>query len=212
MSLSFSSKPGRHERHFLRQLENPLMPRRRSDFADAELLNVQRLDHEELVVFLTELREKVQQAVDLKPNEESQAVLDLKGDLEKLYETAAGLADDHTGNKTAIRQLISVIMSSIRQNATDDALATKELDQEEEARTNHFHLLGFSLIADLLHPESLIAEDELLPLLLFEEEPQVKEALSLFDTEQLDLMRQQANTLLQEKNLLEDYQQRLTLF
>ena len=150
------------------------------------------------MAFLTSLRKMVGQAVDLKPNVESQVVLDLKGELEKLYEIACGLADDHTGNKTAIRQLISVIMGTIQRGATGDSLAEQELAQEDEARATHFELLEHSLIADLLHPESLVMEDELVPVLLSEEEAQVEAALGLFDREQLSQIKENAEALLHE--------------
>ena len=111
MQVPFSEKPGRHERHFRRKLGNRLMPcPLPSEYDKEDLLEVQRLDHEELLQFLTGLRETVRRAVDLQPREESQVVLDLKAELEKMYETACGLADEQGGNKSAIRQLIAVIM------------------------------------------------------------------------------------------------------
>ena len=199
MRVPFSELPGRHERHFRRKLRNELFPDPIFEYTDAQLLEVQRLDHEELSVFVSDLRDAVQQAVELKPNEESQVVLDLKERLDKLYETASGLADDQAGNKSAIRQLIAVIMRTVRAQAGDDALAAAELEQEEEARTLHFALLGEPLVEDLLHPSSAIGANELVPTLLSETEYSVSAALELFDAEQLGALYGDAARLLSEK-------------
>lgn len=204
MAIPFSQRPGRHERHLKRKIDNLLMPRPIVQLDDGPLLEAQRLDHEELLVFLPQLREAVRQAVDLGPREDSQVILDLKAELEQLYETAAGLADDHSGNKMALRQLISVIMSTIRKNAQGDSLAMQELEQEEAARSQHFHLLESPLVADLIHPRSLIEVDELVPILLTDEEPQVREALVLFDADQRRQLHQQAQALLTAKGLLDE--------
>lgn len=212
MQVPFSEKPGRHERHFKRKLENRLMPRSLpSDYNKEDLLEVQRLDHEELLQFLTGLRKTVQQAVELQPREESQVVLDLKAELEKMYETACGLADEQGSNKSAIRQLIAVIMDKIRQGAGGDMLAAQELAQEEAARASHFQLLECRLIADLLHPQSLIASDELGAVLLTDPEDEVVEALTLFDHAQLDAICDDAMSLLEKTGLSADYEQRMSL-
>ena len=150
----FSNKPGRHERHFLRKLDNPLFPHPVIDPADEEILEVQRLDHDELLAFITELRRLVQQAIELKPNEESQVILDLKADLDKAYEKACTMADEQEGNKQAIQQLINVIMRTIRVNATGDAAAEQQLNEEEQARAFHFSLLEQPIVPDLLDPGS----------------------------------------------------------
>lgn len=201
MQVPFSEHPGRHERHFRRKLHNALFNDPLDGYSDEQLLEVQRLDHEELIGFLGELREHVQLAVDLKPNEESQVVLDLKERLDKLYEKASGLADDQSGNKSALRQLIAVIMKTVRAQAQGDALAASELEQEEEARTLHFSLLEQPLVADLLHPESLIGSSELVPTLLSEHEDAVASALELFDAQQLTVIHAQAAQLLGARDL-----------
>ena len=180
----FSNKPGRHERHFMRKLDNPLFPRPIIDPADEEIIEVQRLDHEELLDYVTDLRRLVQQAIELKPNEESQVILDLKAELDKAYEKACTLADEQEGNKQAIQQLINVIMRTIRVNAAGDPLAEQQLNEEEQARAFHFSLLEQPIVPDLLDPDSLIEEDELLPCLLSESEEGLAAALELFDEEQ----------------------------
>lgn len=195
MQVPFSEFPGRHERHYRRRLGNALFPRP-IEASDEALLEAQRLDHEELIAFLGELRGAVQAAVELRPNEESQVILDLKERLDKLYEAASCMAEDQRGNKDALRQLIAVIMSTVRAAAAGDPTAEQELQQEEMARATHFNLLQQPLVAELLHPQSLIEQDELLPTLLSEDEVALKAALELFDDEQLTLLAPQGRELL----------------
>ena len=185
MQIPYSELPGRHERHYRRKIGNPLFARPSVVQSDPGLLDVQRLDNEELLDFIVQLRAAVAQAVELKPTEESQVVLDLKERFDKLYETAAGLGDDQSGNQHAIRQLLAVIMRTVRVQAAGDPLADAELGQEERARTAHFALLSQPLVADILHPESVIAKDELVATLLSESEIAVAAALELFDERQL---------------------------
>lgn len=193
----FSNKPGRHERHLLRKLDNPLFPRPVIDPADEEILEVQRLDHEELLAFITELRQLVQQAIELKPNEESQVILDLKADLDKSYEKACTMADEQEGNKQAIHQLINVIMRTIRVNAAGDPQAEQQLNEEEQARALHFALLEQPIVPDLLDPDTLIREDELVPCLLSESKEGLAAALELFDEEQRTQLVAQAEQLVE---------------
>ncbi len=192
--VPFSELPGRHERHFRRRL-HPLFPRPVTEWGDKELLDVQQRDHEELMEFLRSLRRLVQRAASLKPTEESQVILDLKAELERHYEEACGLADDHSGNKEAIRHLIEVIMKTIRAGAAGDPLAEQELAQEALARQAHFELLEHPLVADLLHPETLIQPDELPAVLLTDPLDQVEAALELFDPEQRKALLQEVRAL-----------------
>jgi hypothetical protein len=199
VKTAFSERPGRHERHFCRKVDNLLFPRPIVDFSNEALLDVQRKDHEELLSFLTSLRKLVRVAVELKPNEETQTILDLKSELEKHYELACGLADNQAANKQAIAQLIDVIMNTVRGNAGGDSLAEQELAEEALARKTHFALLESSLVADLLHPDSVIQTDELAAVFLTDEESAVKAAIELFDGEQCQQIS------LDMKNLLENH-------
>ncbi len=185
MSISFSQRPGRHERHYRRRIGNPLFAGAPAEADDDALLAVQRLDHEELLDFLGELRSTVQRAIDLKPNEGSEEVLELKDTLDRLYETSAGLAEDHGDNQAAIRQLLEVIMRNVERGAAGDPRALDELAQERIAREAHFTLLHSALVADLLHPDSCIGADDLAPSLLSAEAAELDAALQLFDLEQL---------------------------
>jgi hypothetical protein len=199
MHLPFSDRPGRHERHFQRRLDNPLFDS--STIPDEnELLETQRLDHEELLAFITELSQLVQQAVQLKPNEDSDVVLELKQHLDRLYETSAGLADDQTANQQAIRDLLTVIMHTVRQTAAGDTVAEQKLVMEEQARAAHFHLLKQPLVADLLHPETLIEHNQLAATLLSESPDAAKSAFGLFETAQQTQLLDEMHALLRSRD------------
>jgi copper homeostasis protein CutC len=185
MSIPFSQFPGRHERHHRRKIASTLFAFEVVGRQDERLLEMQRLDHEELIAFLDELRRTVQRAVDLEPNAGSEIVLALKEDLDRLYEVSAGLADDHSGNQAAIRQLLEVIMRNVERGAAADPQALAQLQQEALAREAHFSLLTSPLVADILHPDSTIAEHELAPTLLSAGEQDLHAALQLFDLAQL---------------------------
>jgi hypothetical protein len=197
MSIPFSELPGRHERHYKRRLDNPLF-REPASLNDADLLDAQRQDHEELLAFITELRATVERALNLKSNEASDVILKLKEDLERLYETSAGLADEQGANQQALSQLLSAVMNTIRSNTTGDSLAEQEMAMEQQARQMHFELLQHALVADLLHPETLIAPDQLVPTLLSSPTEQVKAVMVVFDPEQLSMIAKEAEALIQQ--------------
>jgi hypothetical protein len=194
MSLLFSERPGRHERHLLRKYENPLFPEAARRLTQEQLTEAQRLDHEELVAYIGDLRNMVGEAVALGPYEQSDVILELKERLDQAYETACRLADDQTPNKEAIKKLVEVIMQSVWKGAGNDTLAHQELEQEEIARQAHFELLESPLVADLLDPESPIAQDELLPSLLSAEQADFEAAITLFDSAQLEALLNQAES------------------
>jgi len=199
MQIPFSEHPGRHERHYRRRLDNPLFDDPITLDAD-DLLEMQRMDHEEIIAFVNELRALVQQAVDLKPNEESDVILKLKENLDRLYETSAGLADEQEGNQQAIRQLLAVVMRTVWAAAEGDAKAIGELEQEEIARTTHFDLLRQALVADLLHPETLIEPSHLLPTLLSESVDAVEAVVQLFSPEQRTQLYEDGQSLLLKRD------------
>lgn len=185
MKVPFSERPGRHERHFRRRIESPLFGQRRLVGDDESLLEQQRLDHEALIKFVAALRATVQQAVELQPNEGSERVLQLKEQLDRLYEESAGLPEDHGNNQAAINQLLEVIMRNVERGAAGDSEAQAELVQEREARALHQALLSHPLVADLLHPETPVEAGDLAPTLLSASEAELDAALALFDADQL---------------------------
>ena len=213
MQIPFSEYPGRHERHFRRKIKNPLFPRPIDSYSDDDLLEVQRLDHEEIIEFITRLRTYVEQAVNLKPTEESDKVLDLKAELEKLYETACRIGDQQDNNKAAIRDLLKIIMQTIRQHAGGDSKAESEIEQEGLAREQHFAMLDHYLVADLIDPESLIMEDELPAVMLSEDIEQVGLALTLLSEEQRFLLAADAESLAKnlDQKVPQEYQERINL-
>ena len=188
MSLHFSEYPGRRERHLRRKQDNPLFPATERQISADALEEAQRLDHEELVAFITDFRALVQEAVSLKPNEGSEVILGLKERLDQAYEQAAGLADDQAETKRAIKQLVGIIMDAVRKGASLDPAALLELEQEEQARNAHFKLLEHALVADLLDPASVIKGHELAASLLSAPGSELEHVLTLFDREQLMLL------------------------
>jgi len=212
MTLIFSQKPGRNERHLQRKHNNPLFPESERTITPEGLLEAQRLDHEELVEFIGGFRALVQRTVNLEPNEETDTILKIKEQLDMAYEQASGLADDQSETKQAIKKLVQIIMNVIHSNTKGDRLAQEELGQEQEARSTHFSLLQHPIVADLLHPNSLILESELAPTLLSEESQGLQAALELFNSGQLQIICENGSELLRrlETEAPKQAQQRLT--
>ena len=198
MRLLFSEMPGRHERHLMRKHNNELFPESERTLTPDQLNEAQRLDHEELVAYIGDLRKLVGEAVALGPHEQSDVILELKERLDKSYETACRLADDQSPNKEAIKRLVKVIMQAVWKGAGIDSLAHQELGQEEEARKTHFELLEFPLVADLLDPESVIQESDLLPSLLSARREEFEAAVTLFDPIQLGEICAQGDVFAQQ--------------
>lgn len=196
MELPFTHRPGRRERHLLRQHENPLFAWPPREVEPEALLAAQKADHEEMEGFLVAFRGLVQQAVDLPSDASSDAVLGLKEALESCYEQACGLPEDHERDKASIRRLIAVIMKTIWHHAGADPIAHQELSDEETARAIHFRLLEQPLVADLLHPQSPIMPAELIPSLLTATEAEAEAACEVFDGDQLAMLVPQAEALL----------------
>ncbi len=196
MDLPFTTKPGRRERHLRRRHENPLFGWPPGEVEPEDLLAAQKADHEEMDAFRGSFRALVRQAVDLPPNAGSDALLGLKEELEKLYEQACGLPEEHEQEKQALGKLIGLIMKAVRQSAGNDPLAHRELEEEEQARAIHFRLLEQPLLADILHPESPIGVEELVPSLLSAGEQELQAVLEVFDSDQLGLLAAQGRELL----------------
>ncbi|MCG7991502.1 MAG: hypothetical protein JAY99_08370 [Candidatus Thiodiazotropha lotti] len=195
MNLLFSELPGRFERHLMRKHDNPLFQASQNQLTQEQLTEAQRLDHEELVAYIESLRKLVGEAVALGPHEQSDVILELKERLDKAYENACRLADDQTPNKQAIMKLVEVIMRAVWKGAGNDTLAHQELQQEEAARKTHYALLEHPLVADLLDPDSLILQNELLPVLLSAEHDEFETAITLFDPAQLSELCRQGEDL-----------------
>lgn len=193
--IPFSNKPGRHERHLQRRIDNPNFGASAVSLTDEILLEAQKKDHEELVAFVDDLRQLVSQAVNLKSNESSDIILKLKEKLDIAYDKSCTLADEQGANQQAITQLISIIMTTIRQAAGNDSQALQELDDEDIARSEHHQMIESHLIADLLDPDSLIQQSELTATLISSTPEELKKACVLFDQAQLQIIASEAEIL-----------------
>jgi hypothetical protein len=197
MQLIFSQQPGSRERHLMRKQANPLFPEGARLISSEQLLEAQRLDHEELVNFITRFKTLIHQVVNLPPNAESETILAIKEQLDQAYEQASGLADDQQETKQAVEKLTAVIMQAIRKGAENDGVALQELEQETRARQAHYELLHSPLVADILNPDSPIQEGELVPVLLSATEQEFTAALALFDPDQRGILARQAQALME---------------
>jgi len=187
---------GPRERHLLRRRGNPLFPARRRHVSDKELARARRQDEEQKQAFLQRFQNLVQQAADLKPNESSDNILELKAGLDRAYVECSALAGDNEKILQAIRRLVDVAMQAVSNAAGSDPTARQELEQEGLARQTNYGLLHYPLVADLMLPDAPVGEDELVPALLSEDADAVEAALWLFDTPQLEKLGREARELL----------------
>ncbi|MDY6979808.1 MAG: hypothetical protein SV201_08010 [Pseudomonadota bacterium] len=212
MPIQFSQQPGPRERHLRRKYRNPL-------FVDGNTIDAEQVsqareqDETELNHFLRYFRDLVQEAMDLKPNSDSEVILDIKERLDQCYVQCCALPGDHSEIKQAVNKLVQVIMVAVRQGAANDPVALNKLDEEEQARQLHNRLADEVFVADIILPDSPIEQNELVPSLLSESEQAVHTALQLFDAEQLSTIYQEARSLLentqQQGHSLPEARQRL---
>ncbi|WJW74374.1 hypothetical protein QVG61_07565 [Thiohalobacter sp. IOR34] len=194
--MKFNDKPGAHERHLRRRMGNPLFPESRREITEAEWTTAVRRDRQEQAAFMESFRDIVQRAIDLDAQAESEQILALKEDLDRCYEECAGLGGDQGKVKEGIRTLIGTIMRAVRVGAENDPLARQKLDEEDMARELHFRLLEQPLVADLLRPEPVIEENELVASLLSAGSEELGAVLELFSPEQLAVIHQEARQLI----------------
>ncbi len=191
----FSAHAGRRERMLKRQFENPLFGDLNIEPFDIQ--EARRQDAEEVEHFIEEFKSLIQQVTELKPNADADVVLKLKENLDKAYETSAGLAGDQEEIKQMIMRLLGLMMQGMWKAVGNDAQGISKLEMEEQARQAHFTLLEKAFIADMLAPDSPIDEAKLIPCLLSEDAETVALATQLFDPEQQQLIYQQGRTLLE---------------
>ncbi|MGD8513983.1 MAG: hypothetical protein PVF52_00085 [Granulosicoccaceae bacterium] len=214
MQLSFRSQPGYWERHLARRYHNPLFNVDRRDVSEQALSEARRRDNDELHAFQEDFRKMLEDTAALEGNVDSDIVLKLKEQADRLYEHSVGLAVDLSQEREAIAKLVTAMMAAVSQGATGDPRALDELLQEREARAQHYRLLESVLIADLLRPDGPLQPQDLLPALLSSEQADLEPALQLFDEEQLTVLAEQGRALLAERAkegvaLPESAQQRL---
>lgn len=197
MNVSFSAAPGCRERHLRRKHHNPLFPDAERHISAQQLHDARQLDQADEKQFRDAFQALLGDVGSLSGHVETEAILDIKERIDRLYEQCAGLGGDLGNEKQALRRLNDVIMGAVRKAAGDDPLAAEELEKEASARETHLGLLEFALVADLLRADSPIERDDLVPTLLSEDADTVRVVMSLFDAPQQDELRQEAHSLLQ---------------
>jgi hypothetical protein len=198
MSLHFSSDPGPRERQLRRKYQNPLFSPTANQITQQDVDVARQEDQTALQQFLQDFRSLIQEAVDLKPNTDSEIILDIKERLDQCYTRCCAMPGGHEEIKTAIDKLIQVIMQAVRQGAANDPVALGKLDDEDVARRMHQALHAHPLIVDLLLVDSPIEEPELMPTLLSETAEAVQATLPLFEKEQLRLLYETGKSRLEE--------------
>ena len=183
--LVFSDLPGAYERQLQLRQDNLLFPEGQRQPTQEELVQARMKDQQDMQAFMENFQETLQQAAGLLSSVESDVVLDLKNNLEKLYTTSASLSHDMQQIQEALLKLLNVCMMTIRKAASDDPKALKKLDDEEQARQIFFELLKTPLVADLLRADDVISESDLIPAMLSETQAGLKAVMDLFEPEQL---------------------------
>ncbi|VAX05693.1 hypothetical protein MNBD_GAMMA25-1094 [hydrothermal vent metagenome] len=195
MSIKFSPHPGPRERQLRRCFANPLFPVDEQNVSEAQIEEARHADETELNHFLRYFRDLVQEAIELKPEAESETILALKERLDKCYTHCCALPGEQSEIQAAINKLIEVIMKAVRQGAANDPIALDKLTEEEQARQMHHELHQYTLVADLMLPDSPINKDQLVATLLSEPETGLNAALALFDEAQLEQIYLDATSL-----------------
>jgi hypothetical protein len=177
-------RPGVREQQLLRKMNNPLFGEVQSGVGKDDLAQARLEDGLEKDRFLAAFQALVQRAVDLEPNTPSETVLEIKAELDHSYQQACALPGDMTPIKESIIRLVGLIMQAIRAGAGNDAHVQQQLIEEDIARKAHYELQEIPLVAALMHPDSPVAADELIPSLLSEPEDTLAATLTLFDERQ----------------------------
>ena len=195
MTITFSKHPGPRERHLKRKYQNPLFGSDQPPFTQNQIQQAHQADEQELNHFLRYFRDLVQEAIDLKPESDSEVILDIKERLDKCYAHCCALPGEQSDIKNAVNTLIEVIMKAVRQGAANDPIALNTLEDEDIARRMHNELHEFQIVADLLLPDSPVESNELTATLLSEQEASLTAALQIFDKQQLQQIYSEAEAL-----------------
>ena len=200
MNRATTDRPGIREQHLLRKMDNPLFDDAQSRVGKDDLAQARLQDGVERDRFLADFQTLIQRAVDLEPNAPSETVLELKEELDRIYQQACALPGDMEAIKQSIGKLIDLIMQAIRDSSGDDLMAQQRLKEEEMARKDHYALQELPLVAALMHPESPLSADELIPALLSEAESSLSRTLTLFDEQQLAAIYKDAQSFLTRRD------------
>lgn len=183
MNLFFSDKPGSHERHLRRKVNNPLF----GDlvFSQDDVLEARARDEQELATFMDNFHAIAKDAAGLDASVDAEILIELKGRLEKSYEDSCCVMGNQSDIQQGLARLIESIMTSLLHASQEEEDAYQKLMDEKAAREIHFELLEFPFIADLIRSDSPIQSEELLPALLSEQEKVVLASTTLFTEDQL---------------------------
>lgn len=194
---SSTASVGMYERHLQGKDGNPLFNVPVIEYSAETLLQARQRDSEEFHDFHKEMQSVIQQAIELDANVESEVVLELRGKLDQLYARCSSFGTSCNEHKQNIRKLIDLVMKAVWQAAGNDPQARTELEQEEMARQQHFRLLEYPLVADLLRPDTPIESNELIPTLLCAENDELEAVMWMFDSGQLQQICNETESLLQ---------------
>lgn len=195
-TLHPSEKPGAHERHLIRRKDNILFGDHSVEVNRDSLQQSQKTDHSILQRFTLDFREVLSKVLALQSNEDSDVIIAIKDQLDKLYALSASVADDQSKVQASIKKLTDVIMQSLQKGAAQDTQGLEALRQESAAREANYAFLESKLVADILDPESPIESEDLLPTLLSAEKDDLALATQLFDLEQMTFLLDQGKQLL----------------
>jgi len=196
MTLRFSALPGSRERQLKRQYDNPLFSEQQRAISAEQLVKVQNEELAALQVFSKDFQKLFDSASQLSENVQSDVILKLKEDADRLYEQAASLPGDNENAQQSLVKFLSVIMQAVRHGAGDDAKAIDELEQETEARAMHMELMKVPLVVDMLNPESLIDHNNLAATLLSSQDDELQASLQLFEIDQITQLYNDAESLI----------------
>lgn len=195
MKLYFSAHPGSWERQLQRQCDNSLFSHL-PPITQSRIDDAQRKDEAERRTFMQVFQNLLQQVADLDAQVKVEVVLKLKDQIEVLYEQCAAIGGHFTAEKRGLNKLHELIIQSILENVTLDQNTKNQLLQEVAEQKQHADLLEYPLVAHLLHPQSPIPQDEIVPTLLTEDEASLRAAMSLFAIPQKQILYQEAKQLL----------------
>lgn len=195
-----NQRPGIREQHLLRKMNNPLFGEAHNTVGKDDLTQARLQDGMDRDQFLAIFQALIQKAVDLQPNAPSETILEIKQELDRSYQQACALPGDMTPVKQSITRLVDIIMQAVRAGAGNDAHAQQQLTEEDMARKAHYKLQEIPLVAALMHPDSPLAADELIPSLLSEAEDSLSSTLTLFDEQQIAAICHDASAFLAQQD------------
>ena len=195
VAIVFSDSPGCRERHLIRKHQNPIFISEKSALTQSDVDDAREDDSSEYEEFIEDFNDLLADVSGLEGKVETEVVLEIKEQIDRMYDRCASFGEDHSKYKGALVKLHDTIMTVIRQAAGVDSVAMKELDREQQARELHLELMEYKLVSDLLRADSPIQDNELVPTLLSEDSESVQVVMSLFEEEQKGTIRDEAKGL-----------------